>query len=132
MAKQTMHPRYKKKSAIGLGIGLPLVVGGLVTLLSARWVSPRSLAVAGAAFLAGLPFYLWGCCAFAQAKGYSKAIVLTAFFGVLFPVVVLLATARQAQALPRTKLRRSSGGSVRGVKIIPFAITRHSDGWKGQ
>jgi hypothetical protein len=86
----TMRPRYKKKSAIGLGIGLPLLVIGLVLLLT-RVNSGTSVAVASAMFLAGLPFYLWRCCALAQAKGYSRGIVLTAVFGVLFPVVVLLA-----------------------------------------
>jgi hypothetical protein len=85
-----MRTRYKKKVAVGLGVGLPMVVTGLVLLLTGVR-SRASLMFAAALFLAGLPIYLWGCCALAQAKGYSRAIVLTAFCGVLFPVVVLLA-----------------------------------------
>jgi hypothetical protein len=85
-----MLPRYKRKSAIGLGIGLPILAVGFV-LLFTRVNSRGSLALAGLVVLVGLPFYLWGCCALARAKGYSTAIVLSAFFGLLFPMVVLLA-----------------------------------------
>ncbi len=82
-----MHPRCKKKSAIGLGVGLALLIGGFVLLFAE--FGPRGLAAV--VILAGLPFYLWGCCALAQAKGYSTAIVLTAVLGLIFPMVVLLA-----------------------------------------
>jgi hypothetical protein len=82
-----MRSRYKRTSAIGLGVGLPLVVGGIM-LLFPKFGLPG---VGAIAIFVGAPFYLWGCCALAKAKGYSTAIVLTAFFGLLFPMVVLLA-----------------------------------------
>jgi len=82
-----MRSRYKRKSAIGLGIGFPLVVGGFV-LLFPKFGLPG---VGAIAMLVGTPLYLWGCYALAKAKGYSTAIVLTALCGLLFPMVVLLA-----------------------------------------
>jgi hypothetical protein len=42
-------------------------------------------------FLAGIPFYLWGCVQLADARGYPRAIVFTAVFGLLFTLVLLLA-----------------------------------------
>jgi hypothetical protein len=62
---------------------------GFVLMLT-KVNSSGSLGFAVLVVLVGLPFYLWGCCALARAKGYSTAIVLSALFGLLFPMVVLL------------------------------------------
>jgi hypothetical protein len=82
-----MKPHHKKKSVIGLGIGVPVLVVGFVLMFAE--IGPRGLLVPF--LLVGIPFYIWGCLALARAKGYSTAIVLTAVLGLLFPLVVLLA-----------------------------------------
>ena len=67
---------------------MPLILAGLACLLFTRGTMS---AIGLVLMLMALPFYLWGCAALAQAKGYSTAIVLTFVFGGLFPLVVLLA-----------------------------------------
>jgi len=84
-----MHPKYKNKSIIGVGVGLSLfVVGWLLFLFDAK----EKAALGGLALgsiLVGLPIYVWGCICLARAKGYSTAIVLTVVLGGLFPLVLL-------------------------------------------
>ena len=82
-----MKPHQKKKSAIGLGIGVPVLALGFILMFAG--IGPRGLILLF--LLVGIPFYIWGCLALANAKGYSTAIVLTAVLGLLFPLVVLLA-----------------------------------------
>ncbi|HEY2082882.1 MAG TPA: hypothetical protein VGI88_08860 [Verrucomicrobiae bacterium] len=87
-----MKQRYKKKAMIGIPLGLSLFLGGFV--MPFLHIFPRSVALALLALVAvvcGLVLYVWGCLSLAEAKGYSTALVLTVFLGVLFPVVVLLA-----------------------------------------
>ena len=82
-----MKPHHKKKSVIGLGIGVPVLLVGFILMFAD--IGPRGLILPF--LLVGIPFYIWGCLALANAKGYTTAIVLTAVFGLLFPLVVLLA-----------------------------------------
>jgi hypothetical protein len=56
------------------------------------WFSGEQYGPLFAAFIvAGVPFYIWGCLSLAKAKGYSTAIVITAIFGLLLPLVILIA-----------------------------------------
>lgn len=82
-----MKPHHKKKALIGIPVGL-LIAGGAMFLLF-RKLGPPWLSLS--LFAAGIVIYIWGCLALARAKGYSTALVLTVVFGVLFPIVVLLA-----------------------------------------
>jgi hypothetical protein len=81
-----MHPHYKRKSVTGLSIGLTLFIGGCG--LAYADILPRGLVVL--LIFGGIPIYLWGCASLARAKGYSLAILVTAFLGLIFPMVVLL------------------------------------------
>jgi len=82
-----MKRHHKKKSVIGLVVGLTALAVGFTLMLAQ--IGPRPLVILF--LLVGIPFYIWGCLALARAKGYSTAIVLTAVLGLLFPLVVLLA-----------------------------------------
>jgi hypothetical protein len=85
---QRLKSRYKKKCFAGLGAGIPLLVAsGAICLFSGDEYRPWFVVP----LLAGLPFYIWGCVALAKAKGYSTAIVITAVFGLLLPLVILIA-----------------------------------------
>jgi hypothetical protein len=93
-----MDSRYRKKAWIGLGISLPLFLGGWALIFTyvrgaeaERYMTTPPALLAYAMLAVSIPFYLWGCAALAKAKGYSGAIVLTCLLGWLFPVVVLLA-----------------------------------------
>jgi hypothetical protein len=91
-----MDSRYKRKALIGLGVGLPLFVGGWALVIVhdrgpfVNFASATKV-IAVAMILVSIPFYLWGCAALAKAKGYSRAFLFTCFLGWLFPMVVLLA-----------------------------------------
>ena len=82
-----MKTRHKRKAVIGIPLGLVLLGAGL--FLSYRELVPIPVRLIMA--VVGVGIYIWGCLAFAKAKGYSTAIVLTVVLGVLFPVVVLFA-----------------------------------------
>jgi hypothetical protein len=84
-----MDSKYKRKALTGLGVALAVCLCGAGWILFTRG-TPLA-AIGFIALVAALPFYLWGCAALAQAKGYSTAIVLTVILGGLFPLVVLLA-----------------------------------------
>src|SRR6478736_1177887 len=93
-----MDSRERKKALIGLGISLPLFLGGAGLFMfyvrgiyAARLLSSTPALIAYLMIAISIPFYLWGCAALAKAKGYSTAIVLSCLLGWLFPVVVLLA-----------------------------------------
>jgi hypothetical protein len=91
-----MDSRYKNKALLGLGIELPLFLGGWALIFlyvrgpNATYASTAGV-IAVLMMLVSAPFYLWGCAALAKGKGYSSAILFTCILGWLFPVVVLLA-----------------------------------------
>ena len=106
-----MISKFKRRSIIGLSSGVFLFGSGLV--LAGYDLIPRG--IGAVLYVVGVGLYIWGCVALAKARGYSTAIVLTAFLGpvlrsllpvqgnyiaalvlgdvlgLLFPVVVLLA-----------------------------------------
>ena len=92
-----MDARHSKKALLGLGIGLPLFLGGWTVIFLAIRGMLGGVAAGGmpwviaiAMIIVSVPFYLWGCAQLANAKGYSTAIVLTCILGWLFPLVILL------------------------------------------
>ena len=91
-----MRSRHKKKALIGLGISVPLLLCGVVLILtwltdpwSATHLTTPAVIVLGM-MVVSLPFYLWGCAELAQAKGYSTAILLTFPLGWVCPLLLLL------------------------------------------
>jgi hypothetical protein len=82
-----LKTRFKRKALIGIPLGFLILIAAL--LLTFADLVPIVLGVALG--VAGLGIYIWGCCSFADAKGYSTAIVLTVVFGVVLPVLLLVA-----------------------------------------
>ena len=105
-----MDSHYTRPAAIGLGIGLPLFIGGWALVFfyvrghMATFASTPGI-VAIVMIIVSIPLYLWGCAALANAKGYSTAIVLTCILGWLFPLVVLLALPDKCRHHSRSRRR---------------------------
>ena len=107
--RRAMIPKYKRHSIIGISVGMALIGGGLA--LAFLEIIPRG---AGAvSYVVGGGIYIWGCLALAKAKGYSSAIVLTVFLGVLFPAVVLLALPDKNKRYGRRRRAACNEGSAR-------------------
>jgi hypothetical protein len=79
-----MIKRYQHGAALGIGIGICLMAsGGSTARMGPEWVSP-GLAIG----LMGWAFLLFGCVAFAQAKGYSPWFGLFGLLMLLGPVIL--------------------------------------------
>jgi hypothetical protein len=115
-----MDARYKSKAIIGTSVGVGLFLGGWALIFTcvrgpaATYASAPGL-IAIAMILISMPFYLWGCAALANAKGYSTAILLTCFLGWLCPVVVLLALPDKNRHHGRRRRSRTSGHVERSL-----------------
>lgn len=85
-----MHARYRKKCAVVLPVSLvllgPAVYFVLTGSLNEADCHPAVLILA----VPGLLLYLWGCSLLAKGKGYSREILFTAVFGLIFPLILLL------------------------------------------
>ncbi|HTI68939.1 MAG TPA: hypothetical protein VMF06_03175 [Candidatus Limnocylindria bacterium] len=82
-----MTPDLKTKAFLWITPGLLLTATGIglfIAAIGSHWLQVSLI-------LAGMPIYMWGCGALAEAKGYSTILVLAAFFGVLLPLVILVA-----------------------------------------
>ena len=103
-----MDVRYRWQAYTGLSISLPLLAVGvtLLVLEIKRTVSHFSSGVGLAAIIitaVALPFYVWGCAAFAKAKGYTRAILITLILGGLAPFVIVLVLPDKLKDLRRRR-----------------------------
>ena len=72
---------------------ISLSLAGMLALFLLRGVMERQEVDVALPLLGGLLLFLtyaWGCSCLALSKGHSSAIVLTAVFGLLPPLIVLL------------------------------------------
>ena len=79
-----MIQRYQHGAALGIGLGMCLMwTGGRTARMGPEWVSP-GLAIG----LMGWGFLIFGCVAFARAKGYSPWFGLFGLLMLLGPVIL--------------------------------------------
>jgi hypothetical protein len=75
---------YVTQSNLGILIGLVLNVPAAIMLRD-----PRTSAVAALLMVLALPFWLWGCAAYAKNKGQSEMFGFLGFFGLLGLIVLV-------------------------------------------
>jgi hypothetical protein len=95
-----MLPEYQKKSNIGVGIGLVMEIGGQVMLKSMAASGGLAGAFVGlGVMLVGAGFFIWGCCAYAQAKGHSGLYGLLGLLSVIGLLILLVLPDRCKEAV---------------------------------
>lgn len=104
-----MIPEYKNKANAGIGLGLLLIVIAIVIGVSAIHrtgeVAGGSLLLVLIARIAGAVLFIWGCCMYAKAKGYSAALGLLSLLFLIGLIVLAV--------LP-DKTKNSPGGFPMG------------------
>ena len=82
-----MLEQYRKKTNIGIGIGLAMQIMANVLLDRADQIS----IIAGIVFaLAGTVVFIWGCISYARGKGYHPALGLLGLMYLLGLLILVL------------------------------------------
>lgn len=81
-----MLPEYRRKTNIGIGIGLVLQVAAFF------WLQTRgTTAVFGLVLiLISVPMFIWGCVNYAEGKGHSKWVGLVGLAGIIGMMVLII------------------------------------------
>jgi dipeptide/tripeptide permease len=84
-----MIKEYQSKTNIGIGLGLVLMIAVPLALIYAggQPVSSGMLVLIVVSRVAGTILFIWGCCMYAKAKGYSAALGL---LGLLFLIGLII------------------------------------------
>jgi hypothetical protein len=90
-----MLPEYKKKTNIGIGLGLVLQIAGRILLMSggALGAIPGLVLVLG-----GLVAFIWGCWSYAEGKGYSGLCGLLGLFSLIGLLILAALPDRHKEA----------------------------------
>ena len=80
-----MLPEYKKKTNIGVGIGIIVEILGRVMAMNQALVLPGLIIV-----LVGAVFFIWGCRNYAAGKGYSNVLGLLGLLSCFGLIVLVL------------------------------------------
>jgi len=70
-----MLPENKRKTNIGVGIGIVLQIAGRILIREDKVgpTAPIGLVILGFVLMViGFVFFIWGCMNYAEGKGYSK------------------------------------------------------------
>ena len=79
---------YRKKSNVGIGIGIAgAIVGAILMQGNTAAISPTIGLIV--ALAAGIVF-IWGCFMYAQSKGYAPALGLLGIFGLIGLLILLV------------------------------------------
>lgn len=89
-----MLPENRKKTNIGVGVGIILQVIG--RLLAMR--NPDLAIIALVLTLVGLVFFIWGCMNYAAGKGYSKWLGLIGLLSCIGLIVLVFLPDRNKEA----------------------------------
>lgn len=110
-----MLTEFKHKASIGVGAGLLLIIVGRVILKFGE-----SMAIVGAvALLAGSVLFIWGCCQYAKAKGYSGWWGLLGFLSVIGLLILFFFRDQHRESETRIM---SSRGLLRTLLIAEICL----------
>ena len=80
-----MLPQNRRKTNIGVGIGIVLQVIGFLYL-----TKDIAILLGIILILISIPIFIWGCMNYAESKGHSKWVGLVGLAGLIGPIILII------------------------------------------